>query len=225
MNDMNKQLNAQELLERIYTQERQRISALSTSHTMPGEYDSPVFGDGRIGAPVLFIGEAPGSQEVLEGRPFVGKAGQQLNNMLAIANIDRNDVYVTNAVKYRPVTIRLASSGRESLSNRTPMRDEILASIPALRCELMALKPELIATLGNTPLQSIWTMLHLSEPCPLIGSVHGKPQHIVNEKLSLSFILYPLYHPASGIYNKKLLPIMESDLVNMSKYCHSLLKR
>lgn len=100
-----------------------------------------VFGEGDPNANVVFIGEAPGEQEDETGRPFVGRAGQLFDQILDSVNINRDDVYITNIVKYRPP------------ANRNPTPEEIQASEPLLMEQLQLLRPQIVATLGNVPTQ------------------------------------------------------------------------
>jgi DNA polymerase len=103
--------------------------------------DTLVFGEGDANANVLIIGEAPGEQEDQTGRPFVGRAGQLLDQILDSVNMHRDEIYITNIVKYRPP------------GNRNPTTDEIHASEPMLIEQLNILQPQIIATLGNVPTQ------------------------------------------------------------------------
>lgn len=157
-----------------------------------------VFGEGKIGACVCLIGEAPGEKEDEAGRPFVGKAGKQLNEFLNISGIRREEVYITNAVKFRPT-----SEGKKGLVNRTPTKKEIEAFRPFLMKELELLKPEIIVTLGNTPLFAV-TGENLR-----IGDVHGT--FVKRGGLTL----YPMYHPASVIYNRALKDVYIADVVRL----------
>ena len=100
-----------------------------------------VFGEGNPDADLVIIGEAPGEDEDAQGRPFVGRAGGLLDRILESAHIEREDIYITNILKYRPP------------NNRNPKPDEILASEPLLLEQLKLIRPQIIATLGNFPTQ------------------------------------------------------------------------
>jgi uracil-DNA glycosylase len=100
-----------------------------------------VFGEGDPDADVMIVGEAPGEEEDRCGRPFVGRAGQLLDRILASVDIDRDDVYITNMVKYRPP------------GNRAPRPEEIAASLPLLLDQIRLVRPQIIVTLGNVPTQ------------------------------------------------------------------------
>ncbi len=140
-----------------------------------------VFGDGNIHADVVFIGEAPGKNEDLEGRPFIGAAGKFLAEMLGSINMKREDVYITNVVKYRPP------------NNRDPLPEEKEACRPWLNEELVAIKPKLIIFLGRHAMSNFF-------PEEKISAVHGKllKKHIAG--MPTEYFL-PLYHPAAALYN------------------------
>ncbi|MPN47186.1 hypothetical protein SDC9_194787 [bioreactor metagenome] len=95
----------------------------------------------------------------------------------------------------------------KSTRNRTPLPAEVTASLPLLKTELLHLSPKLILTLGNTPLKAVFALA--GEKPPIIGSAHGKIHTLLME--GVSFSLIPLYHPASGIYNRALVEVMEQD--------------
>ena len=97
-----------------------------------GERKILVHGEGAPEARVMLVGEAPGEQETLQGRPFVGKAGKNLNEFLELAGLRREELYVTNAVKFRPT--KLSAAGR--IVNRPPTREEVQLFLPWLRREI-----------------------------------------------------------------------------------------
>lgn len=192
----------------IYSQERTRLLTLVFS-TLTGEYTSPVFGEGEEKARLMFIGEAPGKDETLLSRPFVGKAGKQLDELLKTAEIDRGSVFVTNAVKYRPTRIK------KSVANRTPSQSEIKASAATLKKEIELICPKIIATLGNSPLFSIAYIFGMD--VMKIGESHGKCI-----ELSKETILFPLYHPASVIYNRALKETLNEDIIKLGELYKSI---
>ena len=161
-----------------------------------GEKKILVHGEGEIGARVMLVGEAPGEQETLHGRPFVGKAGRNLDEFLELAGLERSQLYVTNAVKFRPT--KRSAAGRTV--NRPPTREEVSLFLPWLRREIELVAPEVIVTLGNVPLRA------LTGPKAVIGDVHGAFQDADGLRLS------PLYHPASLIYNPALRPVYAEDI-------------
>lgn len=162
----------------------------------PGESRALVFGEGDIGAKTLLIGEAPGEQEALQGRPFVGKAGKNLDELLEIAGLERQSLYITNTVKFRPT--RISDAGR--VVNRPPTKEEIELFLPWLKKEISLIAPKRIVTLGNVPLKA------LMGKNVTIGEMHG--QYAIWQGVPL----YPLYHPASLIYNRALRPVYEQDV-------------
>ncbi|MBE5809032.1 MAG: uracil-DNA glycosylase, partial [Clostridiales bacterium] len=121
------------------------------ARSYPDEAEGFVPGEGNVRARVALVGEAPGAQEALQGRPFVGKAGRNLDMFLTLAGLERDDMYVTNAVKFRPT--RLSKSGNRV--NRPPTRAEIEAFRPWLMEELQIVSPEWVVTMGNVPLQAV----------------------------------------------------------------------
>ena len=167
-----------------------------------GEKKVLVCGEGRAGARVMMVGEAPGEQETLKGRPFVGKAGKNLDEFLAMARMDRGELYVTNAVKFRPT--RLSASGR--VVNRPPTQEEIRLFLPWLRREIDLVGPACIVTLGNVPLRA------LIGAKVTIGDVHGQFIPLDGR------ILYPMYHPASVIYNPGLKAVYRADIERFGEW-------
>ena len=167
-----------------------------------GERKTLVHGEGRMGARVMLIGEAPGEQETLQGRPFVGKAGKNLDEFLELAGLERSQLYVTNAVKFRPT--KRSAAGRTV--NRPPTREEVSLFLPWLRREIELVAPEVIVTLGNVPLRA------LTGPKAVIGDVHGAFQNADGLRL------YPMYHPASLIYNPALRPVYAEDIRRLSAH-------
>ena len=167
-----------------------------------------VFGDGRAQKPALMlIGEAPGEQEALQGRPFVGKAGKNLDAFLEAVHLKREDIYISNVVKIRPS--KISAAGR--VVNRPPSREEKAWFAPWLMQEIAIVQPEAIVTLGNVALQAFVK--------DVIGNRHGKwSQAEIQPKGSSAFTLplFALYHPASVIYNQSLKATYEADLQRLS---------
>ncbi len=157
-----------------------------------------VFGSGDVGARLMLIGEAPGKDEIAQGKPFVGKAGQNLSHFLEILQLTREEIYITNVCKFRPVRI----SAKNTVSNRTPARGEIVQARPFLMEEIELIDPEWVVTLGNIPLQAVRGDAKLT-----IGHVHGQAIDLGARKH------FALYHPASVIYNRSLLEVYEQDLL------------
>lgn len=145
-----------------------------------------VFGDGSPDADIVFIGEAPGKNEDLQGLPFVGAAGKFLNEMLASINLERKDIYITNIVKYRPP------------NNRDPLPSEKEAFLPYLKAQLEVIKPKLVATLGRHSMDSLL-------PGLIISQVHGEPKRYNGQ------VYLPLFHPAAALYNGGLRQTLLED--------------
>jgi len=135
-----------------------------------------VFGDGNPDADIVFIGEAPGRQEDEQGLPFVGASGKFLSEMLATINLKREQVYITNIVKYRPP------------NNRDPLPDEKAAFLPYLEQQLAVIQPLLVVTLGRHSMNCFLPNLQISQ-------VHGEP------KRKNGLVYLPLFHPAAALYN------------------------
>ena len=202
MIERNDSARVQAQLREAYDIERARLLALAERDDPQGEYRSPVFGYGSNLATALLIGEAPGAEETKQGRPFVGKAGKQLDALFALFGVSRESVYISNVVKYRPV-VRSAKTVR----NRTPLPAEVKAALTLLRSEIELIAPCVILTLGNTPLKAIYQLS--GDKAPTIGESHGAPQTLA--LCGRDVMLIPLYHPASGIYNRELVAVMEQD--------------
>jgi uracil-DNA glycosylase len=149
-----------------------------------------VMGHGNPNAQVVFIGEAPGKNEDLQGIPFIGAAGKFLDQMLAQAGMKREDNYITNIVKYRPP------------ANRDPKPEEKKAFWPFLVRELQIIQPSIIATLGRHSMEYFL-------PEAKISQIHGQPKRIVFGDRKL--VIMPLYHPAAALYNGELKATLLED--------------
>ena len=165
-----------------------------------GEKKILVYGEGDVGAPVMMIGEAPGEQESLQGRPFVGKAGKNLDEFLREAGMDRAALYVTNTVKIRPT--KRSAAGR--IVNRPPTQEEIRLFLPWLLKEIKLVNPRCVITLGNVPLKA------LTERGSTVGELHGRLMDWNGRKL------FPMYHPASIIYNPGLKDVYRQDIARFA---------
>ena len=144
-----------------------------------------VMGDGNPDADIVFIGEAPGKKEDIQGIPFVGAAGKFLNEMLASIGMERQDIYITNIVKYRPP------------ENRDPLPEEKHAFLPYLQAQLEVIQPKILVTLGRHSTNCFLSGLQISQ-------IHGEPQSIrldFRQSGDLTLIILPLYHPAAALYN------------------------
>jgi len=155
-----------------------------------------VIGDGSLDAKVVFIGEAPGKNEDEQGLPFVGAAGKFLDEMLADANMQRQSVYITNIVKYRPP------------DNRDPLPEEKEAFWPFLVRQINVIEPEIVVTLGRHSMEYFL-------PGQKISQVHGQPKEISFGDSNI--ILVPLYHPAAALYNGGMRQTLIDDFKKLPK--------
>jgi len=149
-----------------------------------------VFGDGNTDADMVFIGEAPGKNEDIQGKPFVGAAGKFLNEMLEMIGLKREDVYITNIVKYRPP------------NNRDPLPAEKSAFLPFLEQQIDTINPKIIVTLGRHSMDAILPGLTISQ-------VHGQPKRYRNR------VFLPLFHPAAALYNGGLRQTLIDDFAKI----------
>lgn len=165
-----------------------------------------VTGEGNPDTDLLLIGEAPGKTEVEQSKPFVGAAGKNLSEFLEVIGVERESIYITNAIKYRLKKIN-ESTGRAS--NRPALKEEIDENREYLLKEVEIIKPKYIITLGNVPLKAV-TSKDLK-----IGEIHGEVRKINLQGEECN--LFALYHPASIIYNKKLKEVYVEDLVKLKE--------
>ncbi len=152
-----------------------------------------VFGVGNPHARVLIVGEAPGKNEDLQGEPFVGAAGKYLNELLAIAKLKREDVYIANVLKCRPP------------GNRDPLPAEIELCAPYLRDQTRSIAPEFIVTLGN------FATKFILKTDVGITRLHGRLQQAGR------FKVFPIYHPAAAIYDRSKREALEEDFRHLGE--------
>ncbi len=165
--------------------------AKSATNIVPGE--------GSASADIMFIGEAPGKNEDLTGRPFVGAAGRFLDRLLLSVGLERDDVFITSIVKFRPP------------NNRDPRPDEKAAFLPFLLRQIDVIGPKLIVPLGRHALEQFL-------PEAQIGHVHGKLVHREGRAI------LPLLHPAAALYNNSLKQIIEEDFLKIPKILSNIKK-
>jgi uracil-DNA glycosylase family 4 len=147
-------------------------------------------GEGAEDAEIMFIGEAPGWHEDQQGRPFVGPAGQYLDSLLAMINLRREQVYITNVVKSRPP------------GNRDPLPQEITACRQWLDRQIEIICPRLIVTLGRYSMAMFF-------PGKSISKIHGTAQKRDN------IIYYAMYHPAAALHQQSLRQVIEADMLKI----------
>ena len=163
----------------------------------------PVLGEGNHDASIMIIGEAPGKNEALTGKPFCGAAGKILDQLLERIGMDRKTIYITNIVKDRPP------------ENRDPTPQEIELYSPFLDRQIDIIQPKMIATLGRFSMAYI---IQKFEPLwnESISSAHGKE---IKVKASYGEItILPMYHPAATIYNQQLREVFFKDGEKLKKY-------
>jgi DNA polymerase len=176
------------------------VEALAKSTDICKNCKNVVVGKGNLNAEIMFIGEAPGANEDLQGLPFVGAAGKNLDKLLASVGLSLENVYVANILKCRPP------------ENRAPTKEEIRAHTPWLCKQIREIKPKVICSLGNYSTKFFMAGGDVDgmDSVDGITKLHGKVE--VMEFCGLKIKLIPLFHPAAIIYNRKLLPLWESDL-------------
>jgi DNA polymerase len=150
-----------------------------------------VFGAGNADAELMFVGEAPGANEDLQGLPFVGQAGKLLEQLLAEIGMTREDVFITNTLKCRPP------------GNRDPRPQELESCQGYLFAQLELIEPLMVCTLGNFA-----TKLLRGDPTG-ISRIHGRPEVRVIGPRAVR--LYPLYHPAAALYTPATLELLRAD--------------
>ena len=154
-------------------------------------------GDGNPDAQIVFIGEAPGKKEDELGRPFVGAAGKFLDEMLLAINLKREDIYITNIVKYRPP------------NNRDPLPEEKSACREWLLEELKIISPKLIIFLGRHAMNNFF-------PAEQISKTHGKLLIKAFAGMPTKYF-YALYHPAAALYDGSMREILIADFKKIPK--------
>ncbi len=164
----------------------------------------PVVGEGSHTAHILFIGEAPGKNEAETGRPFCGKSGKVLDNMLESIKLNRSDVYITNIVKDRPE------------ENRDPTEEEIKIYAPFLDRQIDIIQPQVIATLGRFSMAYIMNRFGLVDQIGTIGDLHGK--EFVAKASYGPIAIIPLYHPAVALYDGSNKETILKDFQVLTKY-------
>lgn len=160
-----------------------------------------VVGSGNLNADIMFVGEAPGRNEDLQGLPFVGAAGKNLDKLLDAVGLNREDIYIANILKCRPP------------ENRDPLPEEIKAHTPWLLKQIKDIRPKVVCSLGNYATKFFLARGDVDEMKnqPGITQVHGVARDIDME--GVKFKLIPLFHPAAIIYNRtKLTPLWEKDM-------------
>lgn len=156
-------------------------------------------GEGPVPSGLLFIGEAPGRYEDLTGRPFIGRAGAVLEELLSSIGLERSCVFITSIIKCRPP------------ENRIPRKDEIAACAGYLDRQIDLLSPEIIVPMGRLASEQVFS--HFGITCGPIGSIHGKIFH--TETPHRRIVIIPVYHPAAMTHNPPLKDAVFQDFRNI----------
>ncbi len=167
---------------------------------------NPVLGEGNPHARVMFIGEAPGQKEDELKRPFVGASGKFLDELLGTIGLKREDVYISNVVKFRPP------------NNRDPEPIEKEQCMPWLMLEIALVRPQVIVTLGRHSLGHFF-------PTKTITETHGKPLKLTlsaGSGQANSMTLFPIYHPAAALHNGNLRSSLVSDFRALGEFLKTI---
>lgn len=148
-------------------------------------------GEGSAEAGILFLGEAPGYNEDVQGRPFVGAAGQLLDQLLAGIGLDRSKVFITNVVRHRPP------------ENRDPLPAEVEACDVWFRAHLEVLRPRVVVTLGRFAMYKFL-------PGESISRVHGRPRRVDG------ITVFPMFHPAAALHQPSLRAELTQDFETLA---------
>jgi len=152
------------------------------AHVRPGK--KAVVGVGNLDATIMFVGEAPGAEEEIQGEPFVGPAGQLLNKMIRAMGVERGDVYIGNIMNWRPEVP--TPDGREQIGNRPPTAEEMAFCLPFLRAQVAIVKPRVLVALGATAAKGLLG----ADAVPTLGSVKGRWHDFGGTPLMIT------YHPS-----------------------------
>ena len=180
--------------------EERRAELLELYHHLRDHHDCPlkagrrklVFGAGNADADLMFVGEAPGAREDELGLPFVGPAGQLLEQLLGEIGLERKDVFINNVLMCRPP------------GNRDPSPEEVEECKPFLKKRIELIEPKVICTLGN------YATKLLTGSQRGITKVHGAPQQ--REIAGRTVALYPLFHPAAALRSTSVLDLLRADI-------------
>jgi uracil-DNA glycosylase len=194
-----KRMRKQQALDTLNT-----LMAASCACTLKNTATQAVPGEGNADADIMFIGEAPGKKEDEQGVPFVGASGKFLSAMLAAINLKREDIYITNIVKYRPP------------NNRDPLLEEVLACEPWLHEQINIIRPKVIVTLGRHAMEHF-------VPGKKISEVHGQTFEQTFPGIGTQ-TFFVLYHPAAALYNGSLRQILIEDFKKIPKIIRGIKK-
>lgn len=174
----------EEIAEQVRVCERCILYKHAT-HAVPGE--------GPADAEIMMIGEAPGFHEDQQGRPFVGASGKLLDELLALIQLKRSDIFITNVVKHRPP------------NNRDPLPEEMEACRIWLDQQIELIQPKVIVTISRFAMAR-WF------PNEKISAIHGRARRVGN------LLVVPMFHPAAALHNQSLRPLLEADFKKLPQY-------
>lgn len=181
-------MNSTQVLNEVATQ-----TTVCTKCELQYSRKLPVPGEGPANAEILFIGEGPGFHENEQGRPFVGAAGQFLEELLASIHLKREQVFITNVVKCRPP------------GNRDPQTEELAACSDYLERQILAINPKVIVTLGRYSMARLLPNAKISEIHRQAVRVHGR-------------LIVPMYHPAAALHQPSLRSTVEADFARLPEW-------
>lgn len=164
----------------------------------------PVVGEGSHRADIMFVGEAPGAQEDKTGRPFCGKAGDILNDLLEEVGLQREEVYIANVLKCRPP------------NNRDPQQEEIEACTPYLERQIELIEPEVIVGLGNFGTKFVLSKYNLEGKIEGISQIHGEV--FSANTLFGDIKIVPMYHTAVATYNPNMIDTLKEDFEVLEQF-------
>ncbi|MDQ2933144.1 MAG: uracil-DNA glycosylase [bacterium] len=193
-------MNKTTLLEKLYQELLDLKSSPLYTYRTENHY-FPVLGEGSADSHIVFIGEAPGKNEAITGKPFCGAAGKILDQLCEHAGISRSNIYITNIVHDKPP------------ENRDPTVHEIELYAPFLDKLIDIIQPKVFVTLGRYSMEYIMKKYGLVEQLEPISKAHGKT-YTTNQ----GFDIVILYHPSVAIYSRKSLPILKKDIEVLKKY-------
>ena len=197
------------------TKIRQEILDNNVCPALAEQATQLVFGAGNTNAKIVFIGEAPGKKEDETGLPFVGASGKFLDELLLSIGLKREDVYITNIVKYRPP------------NNRDPSKAEKAEFLPYLMQQLDIIKPKVVVTLGRHSMEQFLPEMKISQAhgqkftIKALGDKDQSNKTQSDSKMQANtdeIILIPLYHPAAALYNGSMRQILQDDFANLKQF-------
>jgi uracil-DNA glycosylase len=190
----------QDILKQIY-----KAYAIDPAFARLRNHGAPkrvVPGRGSMHPRLVFVGEAPGRSEATTRKPFMGPAGKVLNGLLGEIGLTRADIFITNAVKYRPTI------GTINIRNRTPSPQEIETSRPYLLGELAVFDGVPVVVLGNVPLCALTADIRIKRK---ISEWHGRGWYDADREYRA------MYHPAVAVYDPGMLPVLRADMSTVAE--------